>query len=263
MGVLNEEVRNVVLAGGGIILPYLLRSIGEFVLNSLIYYNCCQWICGMTSSEFGEVLTVGTGDIDVNEASNVRDSSWDKARKRLKINKYAAIFIGIIKLMCWHWWQPIFYILVLYYYWDSIDKGQQILGIIVGCREGIYFLLTIIGLFVRPVYLLVDSKAIPNDGALSFIGVYVFAPEKYILICFPFQENKRGHIFAISLLLLMLLDISGIVAVFWALAVKKVFVPLVIAYALIFIGDMFMSRYAAQVLCEECLRYYCTCCNAD
>ena len=85
------------------------------------------------------------------------------------------------------------------------------LGCVVAFRELIYWLLTIIGLFTNPAYLLIDIK---GDGAYAMF-VYILAPEKYVYLaavrnlkipCNSKFDRVDGAF------MLMILDVFGIAA---------------------------------------------------
>ena len=156
--------------------------------------------------------------------------------------------------------QPVLYWYVLYAFWDLLDKVQQILGFMVAIREAIYFILTIIALFVGPVFLMPDIKATWTelfdldhqlDGKILVI-MYVIAPEKYV-----FTYIGRYIIF---IFILILMDMCGFVALIWAISIKNIYIPLIIGYTITTIGGtiiLFMAFLGCFIgCCLKCCEKY-------
>ena len=200
----------------------------------------------MTKKELGNHL-IGAGESKLTIVCILEKRlNWTQAKEDLGINTCAALFISSIRLIFWHWMQPFLYAFVLFAYWDLLDKGQQILGLIVAVREGIYFLLATVCIFVNPSYLLVDLRAtwqkelwatwyedIENK---SLALMYAVAPEKYILMCISGNKNEDTGIG--SGICLSLLDLSGIIAFIWAIVVNNVYPAMMIGYGVTTLGGL-------------------------
>ena len=107
--------------------------------------------------------------------------SWDAALAALGWSPRMGRAVGALRLVFWHWLQPGMYALSLYAYWDQIDATQQKLGLVVGAREALYPLLTLVALWLKPIFLLANLSS-PKNRVKSFL-FYVAMPEKYVLAC--------------------------------------------------------------------------------
>lgn len=234
----------------GVAVPFVGRAIGNFIFKKMLnagFKECC----GKTTDELKEVLNPMAGDgdsgvtwgkivgsidknlgLELDKNIDVEDDiSWTKAADARGLNKCAAYLISTIVLIFWHWLQPFLYWLCLYLYWDLLDGGQRMLGCVVAFRELIYWLLTIIGLFTNPAYLLIDIK---GDGAYAMF-VYILAPEKYVYLaavrnlkipCNSKFDRVDGAF------MLMILDVFGIAALGIAIKSGNMYPAMMIGYIL-------------------------------
>ena len=237
------EARDGLFLALGALSPFILRSFGDWII-SLILDKCCK----MTKKEFRKHL-IGTGD-SITTIGKIWDKSvtFRSAKLHLGINTCAAITICMIRLLFWHWMQPILYGYVLFAYWDLLDYYQQILGLIVGGREGIYFILTLLALYRQPIYLLVDLRSSWKENRL-YVLVYIFAPEKYVFRCYMVPQivgNQMGpmgtQLIVLAILpILCVMDIAGIAAFIRAFVVNNVYVPMIVGYTITSIGVIVMT----------------------
>ena len=65
-------------------------------------------------------------------------TTWDQACEKLLHTKCQAYTIATFRLVCIHWFQPVFYWLIFIAYQNNLDEMQLILGYVVGTREIIY-----------------------------------------------------------------------------------------------------------------------------
>ena len=75
-------------------------------------------------------------------------TTWEQARCKLMHTKCQAYAISIFRLISIHWFQPIFYWIIFIAYQDNLDENQLVFGYIVGIREIIYIMLTLVCLNV-------------------------------------------------------------------------------------------------------------------
>ena len=172
----HEKVRIEIGLAVVALSPFILRAVGHTLFDCLL-----QKYCKMNTKELKEHLK-GTENtsLSIKNIWNKEDKiSWSEARDAMGINNCAAIFIASIRLLFWHWLQVASYAIFLYGYWDLLYNAQQILGLIVLVREAIYFIFTIVCIFMNPVYLLPDYKASWNESKRNVL-IYIFAPEKFV-----------------------------------------------------------------------------------
>eukprot|EP01083_Nonionella_stella_P031985 87543_1 len=244
----HQTARDALFLTIGAVSPFILRSVADWTI-SFVLERCCS----MTKKELATHI-IGKGNSSVSIVNIWAGSiNWTKAKERLGVNTCAAVTISIIRLLFWHWMQPILYVYVLYAYWDLLVETQQVLGLIVGVREVIYFLLTIIAACANPVFLIVDLRA----SSLSLVGCYVIAPEKYVFMALfnnlPDKYvfiTKHGVVFGICVLVLM--DFAGAISFVHALAIKNAYVPLMIGYGVTAIGGFFVVCFIMWFDC--CLK---------
>ena len=101
----HESARTALMLAVAAVSPFILRSLGDFVISNLIEKHC-----GMTKKELATSLA-GKGNSDVT-IINIwdKDVSWTQARdaKHLDINECAAWFISITRFFFWHLMQVLF-----------------------------------------------------------------------------------------------------------------------------------------------------------
>jgi hypothetical protein len=124
----------------------------------------------------------------------MNQATWDEARVALGITVKQAVWVSRMKLVFWHWSQPVAYWIVCGYYFCLLDEDQRSLAIIVAVREIFYWLCTIIAyIWACPAFVLLELgsiKAGPNEpwwrlnrSELSHWAIYVFAPHYFVTTC--------------------------------------------------------------------------------
>jgi hypothetical protein len=118
-------------------------------------------------------------------------SSWEKAVKKNEgvCTGSCAGLVACLRLIAWHLLTPIVFLLFLGLLHGDIDMYQRIFAALVGVRMLVSIVFTLICTKVNPAFLLVDVAAsvkqrdtIPQwDGGETFLCVYLFAPEKYVM----------------------------------------------------------------------------------
>ncbi|KAK3240957.1 hypothetical protein CYMTET_49239 [Cymbomonas tetramitiformis] len=146
----------------GMALPYALRAfggeIGKRIGNLAVrccYHNRQQW----ESTQPGE-----DGYMRLTEEAEEKWEKYDpmkvdmecidqitfqQAREYLALSPCEGIFVAALRLVFWHWMQPIMYTWILYSYYDLIDDLQLLLALIVLGREVTYMLFTIFDRWYR------------------------------------------------------------------------------------------------------------------
>ena len=111
--------------------------------------------------------------------------SWADActMARLQRNTSARV-VGFLRLVLWHWLQPLAYFFAVLAYVDELTGLQLWLAAIVAVREVIYVVLCVVGLAVNPAYLLVDTAETWRrrfaPTAIAFSLLFVLSPEKFV-----------------------------------------------------------------------------------
>ena len=214
------------------IFGYIGRAISKKLLQC-ISNTCCTGYCNTSVSEFTDSLVVGSseGQSGVTlSAVEGRSLTWSEASERLGHNYNAACSISFLRLLFFHWSQPIGYGIALYIYWTNISRLQLLLGCVVAFREGIYVVLTLVALCRNPAYLLVDSSATFKSSGWNLL-LYIVCPEKFVYFCLGLETN-------IPLFLLILCDFSAIAALVVAVYTNNMPVPLMIGYAVTALGGI-------------------------
>ena len=276
----HQEARAAIGISIAVVAPFALRTIGDSLLSCFLK----KCIKVNSVSDLTNVLisptTPSSESCDENKKEEEQQNSeprvsingvwdghynWEKAIKELGIHKNTAVFIACIRLLFWHWLQPFLYAFVFFAYYDLLDVVQRILGFIVAGREGLYWMLTVIAIFVNPVYLLVDLRETWTKDTRSVgwvhgggntdkskewyrrffnCGVYVLAPEKYVALALFMNDKSRvGQCFVFFVL--PVLDMAGAVAIVWAIMANRVYWPLMIGYIITTIGGVFLIVFGS------------------
>lgn len=191
--------------------------------------------------------------------------------------KGLAYISSILRLMFWHWLQPVLYFIVFKCDADQIDPLQFKLGVAVAVREALYFLSTLICVITNPDFLLIDVMASKRDkyfeesnssfrhdlnGKLTtgwgFVVMYVLSPEKFVAwATFDKGGIGRGWLWSIFLFGGTLLDICGIAALVVGLQAANLRTPLAIGYGATALGGVGFLLLVLQVLIKRCFRPCC------
>ena len=107
--------------------------------------------------------------------------SWDEALKALDYKPCMGRAVGALRLVFWHWMQPVMYAVTFYAYWDTIDSTQKTLGLVVGAREALYLLCTLVALWRKPIFLLVNLD-VQKQKLLCYLQ-FVAVPHCFLLRC--------------------------------------------------------------------------------
>ena len=231
-GASNDESLHLISLITICIFGYVGRAIGE-KLSSCIANSCCKSHCKSTEKEFLDALIIGTKDGQSGvtlAAIEGRSMTWTEAAKRLQLNYCAAMTVSILRLIFFHWSQPIGYGVALYIYYSQLPQVQLILGCVVLFREFLYLILTITAISVNPAYLLVDSTATFQSSGWNLL-LYIVCPEKFVYFCLGINTN-------IPLFILVLCDLSGIAALITAINSGVTPVPLMIGYGITTLGGI-------------------------
>jgi hypothetical protein len=183
-----------------VLLPFLGRAIESQITNRFRKWCCKRTFGGdvleeglLGSNKGGNVLEkafIGEKGSDrLSVASfgrrpnqiDANTDTWEEALAALKWSRNMGLAVGAMRLILWHWVQPVIYWLVLFAYWDQIDRTQQLLGLVVAGREVLYFVLTLCALWLRPTFLLVNLSS-PVDPVVSLL-IYTLLPDKWLAKC--------------------------------------------------------------------------------
>ena len=161
----------------------------------------------------GWVATVG----GKTAASGVGQSSWDDARRALRLKPRQAIAVAIAKLLLWHWSQALAYLWVfLGVYYCELDGMQQHLGSLVAVREIVYMLTTIVAAIFCPAYLRCGTR--PRPGCSAARRVHLHAAQ---LRCALPRGNRFRSSKWIFMILAFVLVVCDFVSCFALVLVLK------------------------------------------
>eukprot|EP01047_Picozoa_sp_COSAG01_P067441 COSAG01_NODE_9526_length_2419_cov_2.482759_1_plen_404_part_10 len=178
------------------------------------------------------------------DGSGMRKHNWGDAVVANDQTYVSAAVAATLRLVFWHWLQPVLYFAVLYCFWDEVDTVQQVFGAAVAVREAGYVFATLLCLYANPAFLLINVIASVNEwvdfgGANAgyvFLLTYTLAPEKFVFMAalgkggwavdgfetvtrLNLREIRAGGCFARALAIVLLaLDLSGVGALVAGLA---------------------------------------------
>ncbi|CAK9034128.1 unnamed protein product [Durusdinium trenchii] len=141
----------------GFLASYAFRALTSSA-EAWLRRTCHLCICGRLARE-GAVL------------ASERGLTWREAKVRLDSSDDLQILaLATLRLLAWHWMQPITYALLLYSWSDDAYFGktwnlQAVLAAAVLLREVLYFICTLFALVQCPAFLLIDLAATWRSGA--------------------------------------------------------------------------------------------------
>eukprot|EP01084_Bolivina_argentea_P079457 144129_1 len=246
MGLLShDEARTAFILAIGALTPFILRSLGDFLI-SIILRKCCD----MTKSEAKQhIIGMGKGELSINNLKG-GTTSWENARHIAGLNICAAFTLSFIRLVFWHWMQPLLYWFILYAYWNILDPTQQVLGVVVAVREALYLFLTILGLCLNRTFLLIDLRASWREDKTSVL-IYIIAPEKFVLLSIHIDDYCYDSCIGGLIFLLSFMDLCGFGAFVWAFVVKNVYIAMITGYAVTAIGGSLIFVLCCVGACCE------------
>jgi hypothetical protein len=150
----------------------------------------------------------------------------------------------VAQLFLLHWLQTVLCWLILWAFSEVITEWQLGLGFCVAVREGIYLVLTCVGLAACPAYLLFS----PARSEWPQLITYVLAPEKWL--CIVCLWDGCGHVvFATS----VFLDMCAVGALIIGLVNGTMWTVLGIGYTVTALGGLF----AVFMVCRQRVYYEC------
>ena len=168
--------------------------------------------------------------------------SWDEALAALGWSPRMGRAVGALRLVFWHWLQPGMYALSLYAYWDEIDATQQKLGLVVGAREALYPLLTLVALLFKPIFLLANLSS-PKERVFSFL-LYVAMPEKYVMGCALGENDDFPNCLALLLFMFMVAaDMCGTAALIVGAVKDTLPAALAVGYSIATVGGVALAVF--------------------
>eukprot|EP01043_Picozoa_sp_COSAG02_P047450 COSAG02_NODE_4550_length_5224_cov_94.387512_2_plen_357_part_00 len=178
-----------------------------------------------------------------------RGSSWGAARDCNGLSPCQAAGRGALTLLGWHLLQPALYFYVFVGAFSDLDTAQQVLGSLVGFREGVYAVSVVACVVVNPAFLLVDMGATVREQAdwVTQVGQYVAAPEKFVVRVLT-QKGGLGmgsFGFVWKFIVGPLLDLCGMAALGAGLGAgpSKLPPPLAVGYSITTAGALFFAAF--------------------
>ena len=155
---------------------------------------------------------------DLTSDSRSQNQSWQQTLAKSDIGPCQGAATALVRLVLWHWLQPVVYWTALSVYWDDLSTSEQLwgvhwqrdFGIAVGVREAIYVAGTLCCLVLQPSFLLVDVKATFEEDTGSAL-MYITSPEKFVLMaCANVTSGTVESIFWVAALLTLALDLGAL-----------------------------------------------------
>ena len=198
--------------------------------------------------------------------------NWGGCVRELGWSNPAALVIGALRLVLWHWLQPAMYVVALFAYGSELGSAQLTLGQVVAFREATYPLLTLLALRLAPGFLLCtlsrqpgSGEGDPERGGRRFASVlmYVASPEKYVGFCVWHTHGgdldcRRVEgvlwtaflwaMFALTFVLLPAADLCGVAALLLGAVQGTLPLPLAVGWAVTAVGAL-SSFLSLMVLC--------------
>eukprot|EP00942_MAST-04A_sp_MAST-4A-sp1_P009832 g9832.t1 len=239
----SATIRNILEASGLLFLGFFFRFLDKMVVKFL-GNTLCGCLCNQRLNDTTEFLLAESSAEDETEimtASVVYQQrySFKEACKNLKYTPCHAYSLAMFRLFFIHWAHPILYWVTLFAYWDVLNVLQLILGGIVGVREGVYLIFTLICLIENPTFLLVDINASRREDLFDFL-IYVFAPDKFLYFCLGFKKIWILDGIDLSLVFLLLLDLVSAAALLVAIDFRISPPLLMVGYCITTIGGMLL-----------------------
>ena len=222
----------------GVLTGFIGRSLWHWFEQFFYGFFGCDK-CAEKGNEARERL-LPVSEMTMKNLINNSEISWKDACAGRGMTKWGGILSGGLTLFFWHLSQPTFYFIVFYVYYFQLDPTQRWLGTVVAAREGLYALMVLGNLFVCPAFLLVDMRATWRDNYQHYYGIiytigYVFAPEKFILLCL---ETPTIKLVLLIGTVLVVLDLFGIAALVAAVKSGNVFPAMIVGYAVTTVGGI-------------------------
>lgn len=234
------DMRNAVVLTIGVLVPYVLRLTQPLMTRR---GGClCQCRASIRRGE-ADALTAPAGAVQRSggapgptmEQVWDRAMTWGDAVRKMGMRRECAIALAVVRLLCWHWLQPLMYAITLYAYGDQIDHTQLVLGSIVAAREVLYALLVLVALVVNPVFLLMDLRAtwyVYSEQPLLrvlCVTAYGFAPSKVMWMT-VIPRDSHPTVVAVGNGLTTLLDMCSIGALVAGLVKHRLPLALGVGY---------------------------------
>ena len=208
-------------------MPFVLRSIGDWTISFIFNWN---------NPDMSLKLDPDSKSECVNATNTIEDvwkqrMPWSQCRDVLRLNRCAAILVSSLRLVFWHWMQPLLYGYVVLIHWNHLDSGQQLLALFVGVREALYYTMSVAAVIVNPSFLLVDTKF--SKSYVASLLIYAVAPDKFMAAAILPRESDGKLSYGSMLfvfVVLPIMDICSVIAFVWAIAVGNTYAPLMIGY---------------------------------
>ena len=154
-----------------VILSPFLRAFGDRLYSFLDWawgrVLCCGKPSAIVDGTFTALGDVARANV-ATEGLSLRESlqlDWDGAKAKASLGKYSAVFAAAVRLLLWHWLQPLTYLTALLGYWSVLGTAQRVLGVLVAVKELVYMCEVGWITSTRPGFLLASMPATWADPA--------------------------------------------------------------------------------------------------
>ena len=259
-----------------VLLSPFLRAFGDRLYSSLDWAWGKVLCCGRPSTIVDGTWTA-LGDVAranvAAEGLSLRESlelDWAGAKTRASLGRCSGVLAAALRLLLWHWLQPLTYLTALLGYWSVLGPSQRVLGVAVAVKEVVYLCEVGWLVWARPGFLLASMPATwadaaaggwPNDmphpayfdparrafgsGPLVVV-LFVLAPERIAWVSLNVLDadaasgalppSYRPCVWRLvgygGALLTPLLDLCAVVALLTGLGAASAPLPLMVGYSL-------------------------------
>jgi hypothetical protein len=174
-------------------------------------------LAGGIGEEDGEAEDAGWLSIVGGHSDGRPQCTWVQARDARGLTAQTARWLTGMKLLFWHWSQPMGYLWLLSAYRclvAQLGATQQDLAAAVAAREVIYLVSTVLALWFCPVFLLVDLRTVwneadsPLEGGMR-IAMYMLTPHTYVALSLANRFRRWAQAFLCLAAVQVLADISS------------------------------------------------------
>eukprot|EP00746_Dinoflagellata_sp_MGD_P138555 gnl/MRDRNA2_/MRDRNA2_72186_c0_seq2.p1 gnl/MRDRNA2_/MRDRNA2_72186_c0~~gnl/MRDRNA2_/MRDRNA2_72186_c0_seq2.p1 ORF type:complete len:280 (+),score=21.80 gnl/MRDRNA2_/MRDRNA2_72186_c0_seq2:85-924(+) len=237
-----------------IFVPYILRS-GALMIFWMVLNRICKGdiremaITGtnrrLVECDRSDTDSLGSNNETITMYSYGFTDFKEMAQKLGFRKKRTACFVALVRLLFWHWMQPLAYAVVFYAYSDVLSGLQLLLGLAVLGREALYVLFTLLAMLLCPAYLLFSPVRAQKRDAFMYFAM----PEKFVVIVILNKLSCRCSLDKLACpvtSLIGLIDLCAVAALAVGLVLHNLPLPLGIGYGITGTSGIF---FFVQICC--------------
>eukprot|EP01046_Picozoa_sp_COSAG06_P010666 COSAG06_NODE_586_length_14002_cov_11.579228_11_plen_794_part_00 len=212
----------------------LLPTLGRTVLFGVAMFVAsvlCQ-TAGLvpegTGRSLAPVLLLGAGPTDgsaknagwlaiVGDERRTQQTTWEQAMQARGLTAPQAWTVASVKLLFWHWSQPLAYLLLLMSYRCYIAElgpTQENMAVIVATREVLYLCSTLLAVATCPVFLLLDVRTMWNEAEtllqrFTWTAMYVLCPHNFVALALSNRFRRWVRFFLVLAAVQVMADVAS------------------------------------------------------